>query len=134
MELVHFHILFTPCCLIKYKCLSYGKHGTLFSSKKHSHVSDILHRHNPDISVDIKKGHTLVGGEFQFPAEANDFSLLHNVQTSSGAQTLSYLTGTENISLGINQFGSETDHLPPPSAEIKTGGVILPFPIRFRGV
>jgi hypothetical protein len=38
--------------------------------------------------------------EIRFPARINDFSLLHSVQTDSGAHTVSYSMGIGALSLG----------------------------------
>jgi hypothetical protein len=43
-----------------------------------------------------------------------DFSLLHSIQTSSGAHLASGVPSS-----GLKQLGHETDHSPPSSAEIK---------------
>jgi hypothetical protein len=49
-----------------------------------------------DGTVGIATGYGLDdrGKEVRFPEEAGDFSLLHHVQTSTGAQPASYLMGT----------------------------------------
>jgi hypothetical protein len=44
------------------------------------------------------------------------FSLLHIVQTRSGANPVSYPVGTKVLSLGINWLRHEVDHSPPTSA------------------
>jgi hypothetical protein len=51
------------------------------------------------------------------------FSLLHSVQTGSGAHPASYPMCT-----GVKRLGREADHLNPSSAEVKNGGAIPPFP------
>jgi hypothetical protein len=63
---------------------------------------------------------------FDFPT-LQDFSLLHSVQTDSGAHPVSYLIGTGALSPGIKWLGREADHS-PPSAEVKNGGAIPPLP------
>jgi hypothetical protein len=49
---------------------------------------------------------------------ARDFSLLHNVQTGSGAHPAYYTMGT----------GGKADHSPPSGVEVKNDGAIPPFP------
>jgi hypothetical protein len=43
-----------------------------------------------------------------------EFSILHNVQTGSGAHPAYYAVGT----------GGEVDHSPPSAAEVKNGGAV----------
>jgi hypothetical protein len=65
----------------------------------------------------------------QFLVGASNFSMLHSVQTSYGGHTTSYSMGTRGyFSRGIPQIGCEADDSPPPSAEVKNGGVIPPLP------
>jgi hypothetical protein len=47
------------------------------------------------------------------------FSLLHSVQTDSGAYPASYPIGTRGSFPGVKQPGREADHSPPSSAEVK---------------
>jgi hypothetical protein len=47
-------------------------------------------------------------------------SLLHSVQTGSGAHSASYSTG-------VKRPGREGDHSPPSIAEVKNDGPILPL-------
>jgi hypothetical protein len=66
-----------------------------------------------DSSVGIEMGYELDGwGRF-------DFSLLHSVQTVSGAHPASYPTGTVGSFLGGKSAEREADHSPPSSAEAK---------------
>jgi hypothetical protein len=55
------------------------------------------------------------------------FSLLHSVQTGSGAHPASYPMGSGALSVGVKLPGSEADHS-SPSAEVKNGGAIPPLP------
>jgi hypothetical protein len=64
-----------------------------------------------------------------FPA-VQDFSVLHSVQTDSGAHAASYKMGLGALSLGCKAAGHETDHSPPSSAEDKKGRAIPAFPHR----
>jgi hypothetical protein len=56
----------------------------------------------------------------RFPAGAGDFSLLHRVQTGSGAQPASSLMGTGVSLPGGKAVRPEADHSLPPSVESKT--------------
>jgi hypothetical protein len=56
------------------------------------------------------------------------FSLLHSVQTDSGAHPASYAIGTWGYFLGGKRQGREADHSSPSTAEVKKGGAIPPFP------
>jgi hypothetical protein len=60
----------------------------------------------------------------QFLARARDFSLLHSVQTSSGAHPASYPVGVG----GSFPWGCEGEYSHPSSVKVKNGGVISPFP------
>jgi hypothetical protein len=63
-----------------------------------------------------------------FPT-GRDFSLLHNVQTGSGAYPASYPVGTGGDFPGVRRPGRETDHSPRSSAEVnKNDGAIPPLP------
>jgi hypothetical protein len=59
------------------------------------------------------------GSRVRFPAGAANFSLHHRVQNGSGAHPASYPTDTKVSSLGVKRPGSEADHSPPSSAEVK---------------
>jgi hypothetical protein len=63
------------------------------------------------------------------------YSLLHHVQTGSGAHPASYSVGTGGSFLGINRPGREADHSSPPSAEVKNSWCYTSTPpIRLHGV
>jgi hypothetical protein len=49
----------------------------------------------------------------------SEFSLLHIVQTGSGAHTASFQWVPGDLSPGVKRLGGETDHSPPASAEVK---------------
>jgi hypothetical protein len=63
-----------------------------------------------------------------FLEEAREFSLLYSIHAGSWAQPVSYAMSTGDSFPGIMQPGSEADHSHPPSAEVKNGGAISPFP------
>jgi hypothetical protein len=58
------------------------------------------------------------------PVEARDFSLLHSIQTGSGAHPASYQISTGGSFLGVKRQGREADHSPQFTAEFKSGGAI----------
>jgi hypothetical protein len=62
-----------------------------------------------------------------YTAEAGDFSVLHSVQTGSGAHTASCPVGTGGSSF-VGKGGREADQSPVTNAEVKNGGAILPLP------
>jgi hypothetical protein len=62
------------------------------------------------------------------PVGARDFSLLHSVQTSSGAHPVSYEIGTGGSFTGVKELRREADKSHPSSAEVKNGGAIPPLP------
>jgi hypothetical protein len=65
----------------------------------------------------------------RFPVQERDVSVIHVVQTGSGAEPASCLMGTGgNHLVGITRLGHEADHSPPSSAEVKNGGAIRPLP------
>jgi hypothetical protein len=64
-----------------------------------------------------------LGGLRSIPARVRYFSLLHNVQTESGAHPASYPVS----SLG-KTAGDEADYSPPSSSEDKNGGALPPLP------
>jgi hypothetical protein len=66
--------------------------------------------------------------EVQFPAEARDFSVLHTVQTGSGAHLAFCRMGLRALSPGIKWPGHEADNSPPSSAEVENGGALPPLP------
>jgi hypothetical protein len=63
-------------------------------------------------------GSTTEGSEFE-SRWGQEFSLLHVVQTTSGAHPVSYPIGKGGSSPGVKQPGREADHSPPTSAEVK---------------
>jgi hypothetical protein len=56
---------------------------------------------------------------FQFPAEAENFSLHHRIQTLCEAHPASYSMRNEGLLPEGKVVGSEADHLPPSGAEVK---------------
>jgi hypothetical protein len=56
------------------------------------------------------------------------FSLLHSMQTNSGAFPAAYSMSTGRTFPGDKAQGREADHSPPSSVEVKNGGAIPPFP------
>jgi hypothetical protein len=67
----------------------------------------------------------------RFLAGDIDFSLFHRVQTGSETHPICYSMGTGALSLAVKRQRREADHSPPPSAEVKNGGAILPLPHSF---
>jgi hypothetical protein len=61
------------------------------------------------------------------PGRGKNVSLLHSVQTSSGAHAASYTMSTGGSFPGVKRLGHEADHSPPASAEVKNDGVIPPL-------
>jgi hypothetical protein len=61
----------------------------------------------------------------RFATGARDFSVIHSIQTSSGAHPASYPMGTGG-SFPEGKEGHETDHPPVSSAEVMNG-VLLPL-------
>jgi hypothetical protein len=55
------------------------------------------------------------------PGRGQEFSLLHVIQTGSGAHPASYPMGTGGSFPGreVKQQGCEADHSPPASAEVR---------------
>jgi hypothetical protein len=62
------------------------------------------------------------------PAKTIDFSHLHEVQTGSGAKSISCPVGTGAVSLGVKRTVREADHSPPSGAEVRHGRAISPLP------
>jgi hypothetical protein len=54
-----------------------------------------------------------------------EYSLLHSVQTGSGAQPASWIPAA--LSLEVKLSERETDHSLPYSAEVKNGGNVSPL-------
>jgi hypothetical protein len=65
-------------------------------------------------SVGIATGWTAL---VRFPVGAKDFSLLHSVQTGSGAHLTSYPMGTRGPFPGVKNSEREADHI-TSSAEV----------------
>jgi hypothetical protein len=63
------------------------------------------------------------GVEFQLRVETRDSSLLHSIQSSSGANSPSHTMCAE-----VDSLGGEADHSSPPSAEATDGGAMPPLP------
>jgi hypothetical protein len=63
-----------------------------------------------------------------FPTGERDFSLLHSVQTRSGARSASNPTGIGPVSYVVKRPGSEDDHSSLSSAEVKKVGAVPPLP------
>jgi hypothetical protein len=79
-----------------------------------------------DIWVGLLTGWT---ARVRFPA-VQIFSLLHSVQTDSGAHRASYTMGTGGSFAGgggVKRPGRETDHSPPSNVEAENGGPIPPL-------
>jgi hypothetical protein len=64
----------------------------------------------------------------RFSAEAKDISVLHRVETDSGAHLFSYPISTGALSPEVKRPGREADHAPPSSADVKNGGAIPALP------
>jgi hypothetical protein len=56
--------------------------------------------------------------------QVKDFSSLHSAQTDSGPHPPSYPMGTVGDFPESKAPGSEADHSPPPSGEVKSGGAM----------
>jgi hypothetical protein len=74
------------------------------------------------------------GSGVRFPAGAVNFSLLHRVQTGSGAYPSSYPMGTRVSFSGVKRPEREIDHSPPSSAEVKNAWSYTSTPICLLGV
>jgi hypothetical protein len=79
-----------------------------------------------DSSVGIETGYGLddLGS---IAGRGKSLSLLHSVQTNSGAHPASYPMGTGGVLLGDKVAGCEADHSPPTNAEVQNGGAIPPL-------
>jgi hypothetical protein len=76
--------------------------------------------------TETRTGYGLIGlGSIPY---MEDFSLLHNVQTDSGADPASYPMPTGSPSSGVELQGPEADHSPPFNAEVKNVGAKPPVP------
>jgi hypothetical protein len=63
--------------------------------------------------------------------EVESLSLLHSVQTSSGAHPTSFPKGTGGTFLVVGRLERQDDHSPPSSAEAKKVGVSPPLPLTY---
>jgi hypothetical protein len=79
-----------------------------------------------DSSVGIATGYTV---EVRLLARKRDISPLNNVRTGSGAHPASCPVGPVAFAMQAKQLGLETDHSPPSSVEVETGGAVPPLPI-----
>jgi hypothetical protein len=59
------------------------------------------------------------GSRIRFPAGAGNYALHHRVQNGSGSHPTSHPMGTGGSFSGVKRPGSEADHSPPSSAEVK---------------
>jgi hypothetical protein len=59
---------------------------------------------------------------------ARDSSLLHRLQTASGAHPASYPMGTGAVLTGAKRLRREADRSPPSNAKVKNNGVVPPLP------
>jgi hypothetical protein len=90
-----------------------------------------------DSSVSIATGYGLDdrGSEVRFPAGAGNFSVLHHVQTGSGAHPASFPMGTGVSFLGLKRPEREADRSPPSSADVKNAWrYTSTLPMRLHGV
>jgi hypothetical protein len=79
-----------------------------------------LESESRDSPVGIATGYGLDDRGIGFRVSVKqEFSLLHVVQTGSGAHSASYPVGTGDSFLGVKWPGREADHSPPTSAEVK---------------
>jgi hypothetical protein len=62
-----------------------------------------------------------------FHGRARDFSVLHSIQTGSGAHPSSYSLDTGECFHGIKWPGHKADHSSPSGAEVKNGGAVPPL-------
>jgi hypothetical protein len=74
------------------------------------------------------------GSGSSIPEGAGNFSLLHRVQTGSGAHSASYPTGTKDLPPGAKWPNHEADNSPPSRAEVDIAWRYTPTPIRLYGV
>jgi hypothetical protein len=73
-------------------------------------------------------GWTTEGSEFE-SRWGQEFSLLHVVQTGSGAHPASYPMGTGGSFPGVKRQGREADHSPSTSAEVKEMWIYTSTPL-----
>jgi hypothetical protein len=69
----------------------------------------------------------------RFSVRAKNLSLLHSVQTGSGAHAASYPTSTGCSSSRLKRLGREAGHSTPSVAEVKSSGAIHPLPYTSSG-
>jgi hypothetical protein len=79
-----------------------------------------------DSSVGIARATSRTAGVL-FLAGKIGSSVLHSVQTGSGAHPHSYPMGTGVIILEVKRPGREDDRSPPSNAAVKNGGTIPPL-------
>jgi hypothetical protein len=79
---------------------------------------------------DIATGYGLDDqGEREFESRyGKKFLLLHIVQIGSGVHPTSYKMGTGGYFPGVKRQGSEADHSPPTSAEVKKMWIYTSIP------
>jgi hypothetical protein len=80
-----------------------------------------------DSSVGIETGYG-AGRPGYDSRQGQEISLLHCVQTGSGAHPSSQPMGTGGSFPKVKRQEREADHSPPSSAEVKNGGAIRPLP------
>jgi hypothetical protein len=79
-----------------------------------------LFSRSQDSTVSIVTRLWVAQSRVQFPTAAvTDFSHLQSTEISSGAHLASYSMGTKDSKLGVKCPGCESDHSPPPSAQVK---------------
>jgi hypothetical protein len=66
----------------------------------------------------------------RFPTRGGDFSVLTEFRLAVGPTQPPIQWGPGCPSPGVEWPGRESDHSPPPSANVKNGGAIPPLPIR----
>jgi hypothetical protein len=64
---------------------------------------------------------------------ARGYTLIHRIQTRSGAQPTPYPMGNEGLLPKIKHLGHNADHSSPSSVEVKNGGAIPPRPKHIHG-
>jgi hypothetical protein len=77
-----------------------------------------------------RANHVSIYTGVRFLAGSRDFSLLHSVQTASGAHPASYPMGTEAGYSVVKRPRREADHSPPSIAEVKNAEAIPPLPYK----
>jgi hypothetical protein len=91
---------------------------------------------SPSLCSELPPATRLGGGGdnpgVRFPAGTRDLSLLHSVQTDSGARPVTYQVDTEGSFHGGKAAGA--NHSPPSSTEVKYGGVYRHSPVHHHGV